>query len=58
MGLNDEDAAEQKRLFKEALSEWLDKKFAEFGYYSVRTIGVATFGVVLWLWLVSNGWHK
>lgn len=58
MGFDKEDAEEQKRLFKEALSEWLDRKFSEFGYYSVRTIGLVTFGVILWLWLTSNGWHK
>lgn len=56
--MEDLDEQEQKRLFKEALTEWLNAKFAEFGWYSVKTIGLVTFGVILYLYLISHGWHK
>ncbi len=54
----DIDEEEQKRLFKEALTEWMNAKFAEFGWYSVKTLGLITFGVLLYLYLVTNGWHR
>ena len=48
----------QKRLFKEALNEWLDKKFAEFGWFSLKAMAVAAFAIGIWLYAIMTGWHK
>lgn len=50
------DGDEQKRIIKEAIEEWLEKKYAEFGKWSVRAIGAAAFGALLFWVLTSKGW--
>jgi hypothetical protein len=49
---------ERKEVFKAALSEWLKERFAEFGWFSFKTLAVIAFGVVMYMWLYINGWHK
>lgn len=50
--------AETKRVFKEALNEWLDHKFADFGKWSavgiLSTLFVAFVVIVMW----TQGYHK
>lgn len=43
-----------KDLVKEALKEWLDAKFSEFGRWALKSIAAAVFGYVL-IFLVSHG---
>lgn len=38
-----------KSLFKEALTEWLDDKWATFGKWTFRGLGAAVFTIVLYL---------
>ena len=51
-----------KMAVREALQEWLDKKWDEtclqFGRWSLRLIGLAVFFAFIYLILWMNGWHK
>lgn len=49
---------ETKRIVKEALREWLDEKYAEFGKWSLHGLLAAGLAgmVVLIFW--TQGWHK
>lgn len=47
-----------KAVLKEAFKEWLDAKLAEFGWWSIKTLGLLLFGGVVWLALASQGWHR
>jgi hypothetical protein len=49
---------ERKAVFKSALTEWLNDRFAEFGWFSFKALAVVSFSVVMFLWLYINGWHK
>jgi hypothetical protein len=44
-----------KRVFKEALHEWLDEQAAKFGKWSLRSLGAATIVGVLYLWGRAKG---
>jgi hypothetical protein len=48
----------QKEILKEAISEWLDKQFATFGKWTLCGIFSAGLGVLAYLLLTSQGWHK
>lgn len=50
--------AETKRIFKEALTEWLDHKYAVFGRWSLAGLGALglTALVVFIMW--SQGYRK
>ena len=52
------DEAETKRIFKEALNEWLDKKFLEFNKQAWRSLLVAAFGAVVAIVMWSQGYLK
>jgi hypothetical protein len=47
-----------KAALKEAFKEWMDAKLAEFGWWSIKTIGMLLLCGVIWLALTSSGWHK
>lgn len=47
---------EQKTLMKEAMTEWLDKKFAEFGKWSAKGLFAMALVGVFYLYLSSHGW--
>lgn len=49
---------EVKQALKEALKEWLDDKYAEFGRWSFRTILVAGLAALVYFILSMNGWHR
>lgn len=49
---------ELKRLVKEAIHEWMNDRFAEFGKWSVYGIAVAALGYLAVAVLAGNGWHK
>jgi hypothetical protein len=47
-----------KEALKEGISDWLDDKYRLVGKYTVRAIGVALFGAVVWFILWAGGWHS
>lgn len=54
----DNDRAEVKSAMKTAIKEWLDEKFAEFGWFSAKALMAAALGALLYFILTMNGWHK
>lgn len=50
--------AETKRVFKEALNEWLDKKFESFGKWSAIGIAASLFAAIIVAVMWSQGYHK
>tara|TARA_R110000787_G_C13341632_1_gene438239 strand:- start:843 stop:1022 length:180 start_codon:yes stop_codon:yes gene_type:complete len=46
----------EKEAIKEALSDWLDDKFAEFGRFSLKGILAVSLVAVVYLWSASQGW--
>ena len=50
--------AEAKRVFKEALNEWLDHKFTEFGKWTLRGLLIALFGALVTIVMFTQGYHK
>ena len=49
---------EMKKIYQEALQEWLDKKFAEFGKWSFYSLLAAGLFALVYFILWANGWHK
>ena len=45
-----------KLAMKQAIQEWLDKKFAQFGKWSAAGIGAAALSVLAYF--LSQGMHK
>ncbi|MES2148582.1 MAG: hypothetical protein V4508_02205 [Pseudomonadota bacterium] len=52
------DPQQQKEAMKEAIREWLDDAFAEFGKWTLKGLAAAALCGLFWLALVSAGWHK
>jgi hypothetical protein len=48
---------DHKDLVKEAFKEWLDEKSAQFGKWTIKWIGTAAMGALIY-WLVMNGYLK
>lgn len=53
-----ENRAEAKEVQKEAIKEWIDEKFAQFGKYSLGAAAAATIGALTYFILTMNGWHR
>jgi hypothetical protein len=49
---------EGKRIVKEAINEWLEKKFADIGKWTLGGLGAAALAAVTYFILTSQGWHK
>ena len=49
---------EMKTAMKRALKEWLDDKFAEFGWFSFKAVTAAALAALVFFILTMNGWHK
>lgn len=47
-----------KEVVKEALEEWLDKKFAQFGKWTLGGLCALAFAGCVYLALAGQGWHK
>jgi hypothetical protein len=45
-----------KDAMKEAIHEWLDEKFSQFGKWSLATISALTLAAILWFVLTTHGW--
>ena len=52
------DKESQKAALKEAIREWMDDAFAEFGRWTFRGLLAAAFGGAVYLAFVNAGWHK
>lgn len=52
------DEAETKRVFKEALNEWLDKRFEEFGKSSMKGLLAMLFSALIIFVMWTQGYHK
>jgi len=50
--------SEQKQIVKEAIKEWLNETWAEFGKWSARSIAAIVISVVAYLWLSQHGWRR
>ena len=52
--MSDISPEEQKALFKQALQEWLDARYAEFGKWTMRGLLAAALAAVL-IFLTGHG---
>lgn len=52
------DQDEMKKAFKDALKEWLDEKFTEFGKWSLGGIAAMALAGLVYFILKMNGWHQ
>lgn len=52
------DKDETKEAMKEAIKEWMDDRFKEFGKLSLWAILVAIFGGLVYFLAWVNGYHK
>ena len=52
------EEAEAKRIFKEALNEWLDHKFAQFGRWTFYGLFASLFGAFVVFVLWTQGYHR
>ena len=50
---------ELKIVVKAAIKEWLDEQTLKFGKWSLRWLGMATLGALVYFILIMKGWsHK
>ena len=47
---------ETKQAIKEALTEWLEDKFSEFGKLSLKAILALLVAGLVYFWAASQGW--
>jgi hypothetical protein len=52
----DKDTA--KAAVKEALREWLDEKYSTFGKWSIHGLLAMALAGAVYIFMISNGWHK
>lgn len=55
--MEDTTREEQKAIIKEAIHEWLDEKYAQFGKWTLHGVGAAIFAFTIY-WLTAHGWIK
>jgi hypothetical protein len=46
---------EQKELVKQAIKEWMTEQKAAFGWWSIKTLGIAALMVFLSFYFAKNG---
>lgn len=56
--VRDEDKDEMKQAMRDALREWLDEKYAIFGKWSLHGLLAAGLVGMVYMFMVSQGWHK
>jgi hypothetical protein len=54
----DIDKQVQKDAIKEALREWLNDQYAEFGKWTARSIVAVVLAGLVWFWASSHGWTR
>lgn len=50
-------ADEVKLAMKDAIKEWLDERFAEFGRWTMNAILAALFAALIYFIAYQNGWR-
>lgn len=58
MSEQDQHSKEMQEAVKAALREWLDEKYTAFGRWSLHGLAAAGLGGVVYLILISSGWHR
>ena len=53
-----DNSDEFKAAVKEGLKEWCNEALREFGWFSLKTIVALGLAGIIWLALISAGWHK
>jgi hypothetical protein len=53
----DDDREADKQVVKEALKEWLDEKFMEFGKWTISGIAALVLAAIAYMILVAHGWR-
>lgn len=56
MTLDQREREEKKEIIKEAITEWLDKKFAEFGKWTIRGLIALGLAGVIYILGQTSGW--
>lgn len=49
-----DDLEQHKQVIKEAIKEWLDEKFADFGKWTIKSLGAIILTAVV-IYLVNHG---
>lgn len=49
--------AAQRRIVKEAIKEWMDEKFVDFGRWTFTAFLASLLGALIYFMLIANGWH-
>lgn len=52
------DKNQQKDAIKEAMQEWLDEKFSEFGKWTLRSLAALVFSAGVYIYLYLHGGIK
>lgn len=52
------DHETEKRIVKEAISEWLDKQFAALGKWTLAGLFSAALAALAYLLISAGGYHK
>lgn len=52
----DEGREEHKAIIQEAITAWLNTKFAQFGKWSLAGIGAAALALIAYFALIKGGW--
>ena len=54
----EQHAAEQKKVFKDVLTDFLNEQFAQFGKFSMYGLVATGFAALVWLYFFSKGFQK
>jgi len=52
------ESRREKELMKQAIKEWMDDAFTEFGKWTFKGLLVAAFAGCVWLALKGQGWTR
>jgi len=56
--MSDLDKQDVKEALKEAIREWLDEKYSAFGKWTFHGLAAMALCGVVYVAMISNGWHK
>lgn len=54
--MSEKTSDEQKAIFKEAIQDWLDDKYATFGRWSFNGVLAAAIGALAYFLALKSGW--
>ena len=53
--MGDIEEEEQKKIIKEAITEWLDEKYSSFGKWTLHGVAASALGFLVYF-LATHGW--